>query len=808
MNEELVTKYLNPSPATAKGHMKRPKKGIRSTTTRPKRSQRRTAAIQPAGVQPAPPIIPHLQDIQPYPGLAYNATTSRNFIVDDELIVNVFCFGAFADKMTGVIYNDLTGNFPVMSLDGMVCFFVMYHYKTNAILATPIANLDDKSIFEEFKTNFEMLEGKGYKPKVNMMDNQATKHIKKHLTKKECKLQLVEPHNHCVNAAERVIQTFKDAFISTLATTDQDFPLQLWDKLARQVQDTLNLLRALRSKPAISSYTELNGPYNWNRYPLAPPGCKAIIYEAPAVRGSWAACGTNAWLLSASKDHYQCNLYYVPKTQAYRISGSAEIFPQHCQVPDLRPMEHLRALTAELTCETMAAACTTKGKELLKMLRTHLDDLMTPPQDPAEQPPGKQRVDADMVPGALQRVTTSPPIMQARDPMAKRNLIMAKRTHQRYTRNKTLGMVPRIQPAIQIVPDQNNVVPPPRKSLRQTMTTPTSEAIMFSPIPGQRLPNTRARLISQTALNSFVTKEALYTNQAFIPHKLEPPTNIGGVSDYVRFASPMVHPVTGHTISSYKKLMHNPATAEIWQMAFGKDFGGMAQGDDKTGQKGKNSVLVMKQVEIQKAYANNQKFTYAKIVVDYLPQKANPHRIRITAGGNLIKYKGNVSTRTADLTMSKLLWNSVLSTHNAKYMCLDIYFFYLTAALNYFEYMKMPLAVFPDWIKAQYNLEEHAHNGQVYLRIERAVWGLPQARILANKLLRKQFAPHGYYECVNTPGLWRHEWRPITFTLVVDNFGVKYVGKEHADHLTECIKEKYKLVKDWTGNLYCGIKLE
>ena len=148
---------------------------------------------------------------------------------------------------------------------------------------------------------------------------------------------------------------------------------------------------------------------------------------------------------------------------------------------------------------------------------------------------------------------------------------------------------------------------------------------------------------------------------------------------------------------------------------------------------------------------------YEKIVVDFRPQKDDPHCIRITVDGNLIKYKGVVSTQTADLTTSKLLWNSVLSTHGAKYMCLDIKNLYLTAALNYLEYMKMPLAVFPDWIKHQYNLDEHAHNGQVYLRLKRAVWGLPQAGIQANKPLQKQLAPHGYYECMNTPGLWQHE---------------------------------------------------
>jgi hypothetical protein len=95
-------------------------------------------------------------------------------------------------------------------------------------------------------------------------DNQVTKHIKKFLTNNECKLQLVEPHNHRVNAAERAKQTFKDAFIAALATTDSNFPLQLWDRITPQVQDTLNLMRASRINPNILAYKALHGLYDWN----------------------------------------------------------------------------------------------------------------------------------------------------------------------------------------------------------------------------------------------------------------------------------------------------------------------------------------------------------------------------------------------------------------------------------------------------------------------------------------------------------------------------------------------------------------
>jgi hypothetical protein len=83
------------------------------------------------------------------------------------------------------------------------------------------------------------------------------------------------------------------------------------------------------------------------------------------------------------------------------------------------------------------------------------------------------------------------------------------------------------------------------------------------------------------------------------------------------------------------------------------------------------------------------------------------------------------------------------------------------------------------------------------------LWGLLQAGILPNKLLGKCLLPQEYFKCPNTPpGMWKYTTHPSSFTLVVDNFGVKYVGKEHADHLIKYIKTQYELTKDWMGDLY------
>ena len=84
--------------------------------------------------------------------------------------------------------------------------------------------------------------------------------------------------------------------------------------------------------------------------------------------------------------------------------------------------------------------------------------------------------------------------------------------------------------------------------------------------------------------------------------------------------------------------------------------------------------------------------------------------------------------------------------------------------------MKMPLSIFPQHVKDQYNLDNMAYQGYVWLETRAAIYGLPQAEILANKLLREKLAAHEYYDVNHTPGLWRHVTRPVQLSLVVIDF--------------------------------------
>ena len=89
----------------------------------------------------------------------------------------------------------------------------------------------------------------------------------------------------------------------------------------------------------------------------------------------------------------------------------------------------------------------------------------------------------------------------------------------------------------------------------------------------------------------------------------------------------------------------------------------------------------------------------------------------------------------------------------------------------------------------------------------RGAYGLPQSGKLANDLLRKRLNASGYHETATTPGLWRHVWRPVQFVLIVDDFGVEYVGRKHADHLLGVLNQHYEMSEDWAGKKFAGIDL-
>jgi hypothetical protein len=250
-------------------------------------------------------------------------------------------------------------------------------------------------------------------------------------------------------------------------------------------------------------------------------------------------------------------------------------------------------------------------------------------------------------------------------------------------------------------------------------------------------------------------------------------------------------------------LIQDDTNFPVWNKAAANECGCLAQGVGGRIE-GSNTIFPPPCQTVPKGNI----VTYGRFVVDIRPNKTETHRFRLSVGGNLIQYQGDVSTRLADLATSKCLWNSTISFDGAKYMCLDVKNCYLSTPMESFGYMRIPIKLIHQEIIVQYNLLPLVSDGHVYIEVQKGMYGLPQAGILANQLLARRLAIHGYHQTKFTPGLWRHVTHPIQFTLVVYDFGVKYVGKEHAQYLIDALETDYTVSKDWTGGLYCGITLK
>eukprot|EP00957_Ditylum_brightwellii_P105178 8017377-Ditylum_brightwellii.AAC.1 len=174
------------------------------------------------------------------------------------------------------------------------------------------------------------LTNRGFKPALSILDNEASSTVKRCIKATGAAMQLVEPHNHHVNAAERAVRTFKEHFIAGLCTTDKDFPIRQWDELIEQTFITLNLLRTSRANPRLSPYAHLEGMFDYNKTPLALPGTRALIYDDPNKRLSWAPHCVEGWYVGPAMEHYWCYQFHIPSTGDQRIAATADFFPQHC----------------------------------------------------------------------------------------------------------------------------------------------------------------------------------------------------------------------------------------------------------------------------------------------------------------------------------------------------------------------------------------------------------------------------------------------------------------------------------------------
>jgi hypothetical protein len=230
--EDAINKHLKLTPATAMGHMNQRRQHIRSTSKAPIEKQ---------------------------------STPDKDVGTKTHLLYSVV-----VDQ--GQLYTDLTGKFLVRSSKGNYYVMVCYIYDFNYVKVIPIKSRSASEWVKEYDTIHQELTVKGFKPKLQTLDNEASAALKNFFTVNDIAYQLVSPHCHQRNAAELAIRNFKERFVSGISSVDPDFPLHLWDRLLPQAEITLNILQTSRLHPQLSAAAHFHGLVDYNKTALAPPG--------------------------------------------------------------------------------------------------------------------------------------------------------------------------------------------------------------------------------------------------------------------------------------------------------------------------------------------------------------------------------------------------------------------------------------------------------------------------------------------------------------------------------------------------------
>jgi hypothetical protein len=157
------------------------------------------------------------------------------------------------------LYTDLTGKFQVRSSKGNSYVMVCYIYDCNYVKVIPMKSRSASEWVKAYDSVNQELTIKGFKPKLQTLNNEASAALKNYFTINNITNQLVPPHCHRRNAAERTIRTFKEQFVAGLSSVDPSFPMQLWDRLLPQAEIALNLLRTSRLHPHLSAAVHYHG---------------------------------------------------------------------------------------------------------------------------------------------------------------------------------------------------------------------------------------------------------------------------------------------------------------------------------------------------------------------------------------------------------------------------------------------------------------------------------------------------------------------------------------------------------------------
>jgi hypothetical protein len=612
----------------------------------------------------------------------------------------------------------------------------------------------------------------------------------------------------------------------------QSFPLHLWDRLIPQAEISLNLLRGSRINPKLSAWAQIHGNFDFNRTPLGPPGTRVLAHDKPDARTTWSPHALDGWYVGPAMESYRCHRVWIWETRATRICDTLTWFPTHVPMPASSSTDIIIASLRDIVTalqnpspQTPLAPCTDTQNQALLDVVTLLTNLTPTPTESVAAPPLRVVTPGPGTPGApplrvvptkpaSENMPTSTPENRPKDnpaPTPEDNTRPPPEPIPKPTPDHIPTPTPEPIPTPTPDPTPENIPAPTPAPIHAQPQDPVPD-ITYEQVTGpsgrrrrqrQRKPKVAANnqpIASKPGIRLSARKigpvrtanarpnprpAAKRTILALLATTI--PNAPGG--NHWALHGTAINPDTG-AIAEYRELS-KCRDGHHWQTSNEEEVGRMFQGlgPESAMPTGTNTLFFIDRDQVPK----HKRATYIRVVCADRPEKSNTRRVRWTAGGDKIEYHGSVTTKTADITTAKLLFNSVLSTPEAKFMMIDLKYFYLCSDLDVYEYVRIPAHMLSPRIIALYKLEDKIRDGYVYAEVRKGMYGLPQASKLANDRLRKFLAPAGYLPCTVTPGLWRHQHSNLMFSLVVDDFGIRYTNRDDVDQLLAVLQTRIQM---------------
>ena len=813
-----IKQYAPNSIESAKGHLDLARQGVWSTQV----SKKKLRQIRKRSMSHSNTMVAHTVD-------------------EDKL----------ADHIT--VHADPTGPYPIVSRKGNRKLLISYSEHGNAIHATAMKGDAEAHLITAYDEHVKhwnsKLGPKGCVTDVFRLDNQTSAALERHMREvAKVTFQYVAPGNHRTLHAERDIRTYKNHLIATRAGVDKDFPKDLWDELLPHTTMTLNILRPCLVAPNTSAWDYLHGTWDYMKHPIGPAGSKVLVYESPEHRSSFADHGVEGFYLGSAPDHYRCHRVYIPSTRDFRVSDTLS---WHLSDPFGLLSNHTPDDALECALDLLATAkhnAETASAKALLQESIHLLSNYRPSINSDTNAGPIARVSEPAIPttGSIPRVVSTQQLIPAAIPRVIPTTTMetpatiVKRSHGLRTNKNHVYTDPSpvVHAADKIISHKGSTKNPLRP-LRFRTRWLGYEAKDDTYEPLENIKDCQAFkdyvLKHKTLLYLCPSLSAQLATSAH--YALDPTYNDCAYANILNTSSASLtdeqDPLSNFEMYELLNMPYSDSmNAEMWVSFAAGDMDD--EGNELKFKKcvtgpNKEHWIKADETEFHKLLRQH-KVMYPKSFQD-IPERKKPfvtyynrqcktkmkagtihYRVRGTFGGNKTSsYTGITASYQASMTTVKMLLNKTISDQDSKFMTMDITDMYLHTLLpsDQFEYMVIDLKDIPQSIIDEYHLLEFVSPGEtkVYFEVVRALYGMKQAGYLANIDVVKLLNDNGYTAPFSTPCLFSHHTDDIDFTLITDDFGVRYGNKAAADKLLSVLSSKYPMTYDWDATKYAGFDL-